>query len=61
VAGNGLHRHAQGLPLAGIAGAGAAPKLAEAEIERAKRKPMESLDAYDYYPRGLLLDDIMDP
>ena len=26
------------------------PKLEQAEIERAKRKPTESLDAYDYYP-----------
>ena len=30
-----------------------APKLEQAEIERAKRKPTESLDAYDYYLRGL--------
>jgi adenylate cyclase len=30
-----------------------APKLEEAEIERAKSKPTESLDAYDYYLRGL--------
>jgi hypothetical protein len=30
-----------------------APKLQEAEIERAKHKPTESLDAYDYYLRGL--------
>jgi TolB-like protein/class 3 adenylate cyclase/Tfp pilus assembly protein PilF len=29
------------------------PKLEEAEIERAKRKPTESLDAYDHYLRGL--------
>jgi TolB-like protein/Tfp pilus assembly protein PilF len=29
------------------------PKLQQAEIERAKRKPTESLDAYDYYLRGL--------
>jgi adenylate cyclase len=29
------------------------PKLEEAEIERAKRKPTDSLDAYDYYLRGL--------
>src|SRR5262249_53707011 len=29
-----------------------APKLMQAEIERAKRKPTESLDAYDYYLRG---------
>jgi TolB-like protein len=30
-----------------------APKLERAEIERAKRKPTESLDAYDYYLRGV--------
>jgi TolB-like protein/class 3 adenylate cyclase len=30
-----------------------APKLQQAEIERAKRKPTDSLDAYDYYLRGL--------
>ena len=30
-----------------------APKLEQAEIERAKRKPTGSLDAYDYYLRGL--------
>jgi TolB-like protein/Tfp pilus assembly protein PilF len=30
-----------------------APKLEEAEIERARRKPTESLDAYDYYLRGV--------
>jgi TolB-like protein len=30
-----------------------APQLEFAEIERAKRKPTESLDAYDYYLRGL--------
>src|SRR5204863_6578982 len=29
------------------------PKLEQAEIERAKRKPTESLDAYDYYLQGL--------
>jgi TolB-like protein len=29
-----------------------APKLEQIEIERAKRKPTESLDAYDYYLRG---------
>jgi len=29
------------------------PKLEEAEIDRAKRKPTESLDAYDYYLRGV--------
>jgi adenylate cyclase len=29
------------------------PKLEQAEIERAKRKPTESLDAYDHYLRGL--------
>jgi TolB-like protein/class 3 adenylate cyclase/tetratricopeptide (TPR) repeat protein len=30
-----------------------APKLEQVEIERSKRKPTESLDAYDYYLRGL--------
>jgi len=30
-----------------------APKLEQAEIARSKRKPTESLDAYDYYLRGL--------
>ena len=30
-----------------------APKLEQAEIERAKRKPTESLDAYEYYLRGI--------
>jgi TolB-like protein len=29
------------------------PRLQRAEIERSKRKPTESLDAYDYYLRGL--------
>jgi TolB-like protein/Tfp pilus assembly protein PilF len=30
-----------------------APKLEQAEIERANRKPTESLDAYDYFLRGM--------
>jgi tetratricopeptide (TPR) repeat protein len=30
-----------------------APKIEQAEIERAKRKPTGSLDAYNYYLRGL--------
>jgi TolB-like protein/class 3 adenylate cyclase/Flp pilus assembly protein TadD len=30
-----------------------APKLEQAEIERSRRKPTESLDAYDYFLRGL--------
>ena len=30
-----------------------APKLEQAEIERVKRKPTESLDAYDYFLRGM--------
>jgi TolB-like protein len=30
-----------------------APQLERAEAERAKRKPTESLDAYDYYLRGM--------
>ena len=29
------------------------PKLEQSEIERARRKPTESLDAYDFYFRGL--------
>jgi TolB-like protein/Flp pilus assembly protein TadD len=29
-----------------------APKIEQAEIERAKRKPTEKLEAYDYYLRG---------
>jgi hypothetical protein len=37
-----------------------APKLEEAEIERAKRKPTESLHAYDYYLRGKALFDESD-
>jgi TolB-like protein len=30
-----------------------APQLEQAEIQRAKRKPTESLDAYDYFLRGM--------
>jgi TolB-like protein len=30
-----------------------APKLEQAEISRARRKPTESLDAYDFYLRGI--------
>ncbi len=30
-----------------------APKLEQAEIERSQRKPTESLDAYDFYLRGM--------
>jgi len=30
-----------------------APKMEQAEMERAKRKPTDSLDAYDYYLRGI--------
>jgi adenylate cyclase len=37
---------------ASVAGA-IAPRLQQAEIERAKSKPTESLDAYDYYLRGM--------
>jgi tetratricopeptide (TPR) repeat protein len=29
------------------------PKLERAEIERATRKPTESLDSYDYFLRGM--------
>jgi TolB-like protein/class 3 adenylate cyclase/Flp pilus assembly protein TadD len=32
-----------------------APKLEQAEIERAKAKPTEKLDSYDYYLRGMAL------
>jgi TolB-like protein len=32
-----------------------APKLEQAEIERARRKPTESLDAYDLYLRGMAI------
>jgi TolB-like protein/Flp pilus assembly protein TadD len=31
----------------------AAPKVEQAEIERAKRKPTDSLDAYEYFLRGM--------
>jgi len=34
------------------------PKLQQAEIERAKRKPTERLDAYDYYLRGMAVFDV---
>jgi TolB-like protein/two-component SAPR family response regulator len=34
-----------------------APRLEAAEIERAKRKPTDSLDAYDLYLRGLAVVD----
>src|ERR1700693_4663609 len=30
-----------------------APKIEQAEIERARRKPTASLDAYDYYLQGM--------
>ena len=30
-----------------------APKLEQAEIDRAKRKPTENMDAYDYFLRGV--------
>jgi TolB-like protein len=30
-----------------------APKLVQAEVERAKRKPTENLNAYDYFLRGM--------
>jgi adenylate cyclase len=42
----------QDLVTADIVGA-IGPKLEEAEIERAKRKPTDSLDAYDFYLRGM--------
>src|SRR5205823_5454705 len=31
------------------------PKLEQAEIRRAKRKPTENLDAYDYFLRGMAM------
>jgi len=31
-----------------------APKLEQAELERSRRKPTGSLDAYDYYLRGMI-------
>jgi TolB-like protein/class 3 adenylate cyclase len=34
------------------------PKLQQAEIERAKRKPTENLDAYDYHLRGIAAYDV---
>jgi TolB-like protein/class 3 adenylate cyclase/tetratricopeptide (TPR) repeat protein len=34
-----------------------APKLEQVEINRATRKPTESLDAYDYYLRGIAIFD----
>ena len=33
-----------------------APKVQQAELERSRRKPTESLDAYDYYLRGVALN-----
>jgi adenylate cyclase len=36
-----------------------APKLEQAEIARAKRKPIGSLDAYDYYLRGWASADLV--
>ena len=42
----------QDLVTARVAGA-IAPKLEQVEIERAKRKPAENLDAYDCYLRGM--------
>ena len=32
------------------------PKIEQAEIERAKRKPTGSLDAYDYFLHGMATD-----
>jgi TolB-like protein/Tfp pilus assembly protein PilF len=42
----------QDLVTASVVGA-IAPRLEQAEIERARRKPTESLDAYDFFLRGL--------
>jgi TolB-like protein len=41
----------QDLVAASVVGA-IAPKMEQAEIERARRKPTENLDAYDYYLQG---------
>ncbi len=38
-----------------------APQLERAEIERAKHKPTESLDAYDYYLRAMAKSCILGP
>jgi len=38
-----------------------APKVQQAEIERAKHKPTESLDAYDHYMRGIASVDWRTP
>jgi len=35
------------------------PKLEQAEIERTRRKPTDSLDAYDYYLRGIAVDRLV--
>jgi TolB-like protein/class 3 adenylate cyclase len=35
-----------------------APKLDEAEIERARRKPVENLDAYDLFLRGMAVNSV---
>ena len=34
------------------------PKMEQAEIERAKRKPTGSLDAYDYFLHGMATDHV---
>jgi TolB-like protein len=44
--------HLQDHVATSVAGA-IAPKMQQAEIERAKRKRTESLDAYDYFLRGM--------
>jgi TolB-like protein/class 3 adenylate cyclase len=52
---DGAHEDVFELPdqvTASVVGA-IAPRLEQAEIERARRKPTESLDAYDFYLRGL--------
>jgi hypothetical protein len=42
----------QGQVTARVVGA-IAPRLGQAEIEHTRRKPTESLDAYDFYLRGI--------
>ena len=45
--------------LRGVVGA-IAPRAGEAEIERARRKPLENLDAYDLFLRGLAVGYVFD-
>ena len=42
--------------MTGSVAAAIAPKVRQAELERSRRKPTESLDAYDYHLHGLALN-----